>query len=85
MGRRDMASGRLGARHQYQTALVSFQLGNMPAGTQAFANVMRFQQTGSHWLFQIALADRLYTSGLVSERICSELFDNVLREPKADR
>src|SRR5690606_25359991 len=43
-----------------------------------------FQQAGgSKRLFQIALADQMYTAPLISQRVARGLFSEVLREPNA--
>jgi tetratricopeptide (TPR) repeat protein len=83
IAQREMSAGAIGARFQYQSALVSFQQGNLPAGSNSLAAAMSFQGKGSRRLFQIAMADKLYLSGAISPRIIGLLYDDVLREPTA--
>lgn len=83
VGNREMRNGLLGARFNYQSALVSFQRGDAAAGTTEFSGAMAVQKNSSRWLFQIAVADRLVTTGAVSQRIADLLYAEVLREPTA--
>jgi CHAT domain-containing protein len=83
MGRRDMAAGATGAYFNYQLALAHFQKGDLKTGTAALGQSMAYQKKGSRWLLQIAIADKLYTSGAVSPRVGKMLYDTVLREPTA--
>ena len=45
---------------------------------------MGYMQHGSHWLFQIRMADDLYASGEATARAATELFSRVLRDPLPD-
>ncbi len=83
IGRRSMASGWIGARLSFLRALVLFQQKRIPAGNEALAAAMSYMQRGSHWLFQMGLADRLYLGGRVSQRVAMDLFTEVLRDPTA--
>jgi tetratricopeptide (TPR) repeat protein len=84
LGRREMQAGRIGARFNWETARVAFGTGKLPAGNAALALCMAFQKLGSERLYQIALADALYTSGQIRvDRIAEQLYDDVLREPTA--
>ncbi len=82
IGRRQMGAGRIGCRLNYLNALVLFQQKNLAEGDAALAAAMSYlQQGGSHWLFHIHLADRLYTTDEVASRIAMELYGQVLRDP----
>jgi CHAT domain-containing protein len=85
IGRRTMANGWIGARLQFLTALVDYQQHRIPEGDAAAAAAMSYMRGGSLWLFQINLADNLYTSGAVSitARTAMDLYQNLLREPQA--
>ena len=80
-GRRDMASGRLGARLLYLQALVSFQNRKTAEGNQALAQAMDTMSRASLWLFHIGLADSSFVGGSITPRLAMELFNNVLRDP----
>ena len=43
---------------------------------------LNYQRKASPGLFQIALADAMFTSGGVTERLADLLYANVLREPR---
>jgi hypothetical protein len=81
MGRSEMAAGEIGSMLNYQTALVNFQRANLTAGSRAFEASMAFQRKSSLWLFQINIADGLYTTGAISDRVADMLYANLLREP----
>lgn len=83
MGRREMSLGAIGARYQYQGAVVSFQKGNLAAGSTALAAAMTFQKNCSKRMFHIAMTDKAYLSGMFTPRVAGGLFDEVLREPTA--
>ena len=60
MGRRTMgtmANGRLGARLSFLRGLVCFQEKRVGEGESAVKEAMSYMLHGSHWLFQISLAD----------------------------
>ncbi|MBN1393763.1 MAG: CHAT domain-containing protein [Pirellulales bacterium] len=81
VGRRDMGTGRIGARHHYLSALVAYQNKEIPAGNAALNSAMDYMRHGSAWLFQIDLADQLYTGGALTTRSALQLFAEVLRDP----
>lgn len=84
VGRREMKAGQIGARLNYELARVAFGTGKLAAGNSALAACMAFQKGGSRRLFQISLADGLYTSGEIRvDRIAELLYDEVLRDPTA--
>jgi tetratricopeptide (TPR) repeat protein len=84
MAGQEMQAGQIGARFNYETARVAFATGKFAAGNTALATCMAFQKGGSRRLYQIALADRLYTTGEIRvDRVAELLYDEVLREPKA--
>ncbi|MEO8493697.1 MAG: CHAT domain-containing protein [Planctomycetota bacterium] len=83
MARADMRAGTVGARYQYVLALASYEAGNVKAGDAAFATLMVYQRKSSQRLFELTLIDRLVTSGAVTERVGSELYNYALREPDA--
>jgi CHAT domain-containing protein/tetratricopeptide (TPR) repeat protein len=78
---RKMGGGRIGARLSYLTALVAYQQKRISEGNSALSGVMGYMRHGSLWLFQIGLADRLYTNGDVTPRAALDLFADVLRDP----
>ncbi len=84
IGRRQMGTGRIGAELSYLQALVLFQQRKTVAGNQALATAMSYMKQGSYWLYHIALADGLYTSGSVADRprIAMDLYSDVLRDPQ---
>lgn len=73
--------GAVGARMQYVTALINYQTGNLKAGGAAFASLLAYQTKSSFRLFEIGLVDRLYTGGVVTDRVADELYGQALREP----
>jgi len=81
IGTREMRAGAIGGRFQYQLARVNYQKGDIKAGDAALALTMAFQKHASKWLYQIAVADQLFVSGAVTERVGMLLYDSVLREP----
>ena len=83
IARRQMREGRLGARHQYQAALIRFKQGSVAEGHAVLSSAMAYMRNGSRRLFQISLVDKLYLTGTVSPRVANELFADVLREPTA--
>jgi CHAT domain-containing protein/tetratricopeptide (TPR) repeat protein len=82
IGRRRMAAGWIGARLNFVGALAYFQQKKIPAGNDALAASMGYMQHGSHWLFQIGLADGLYTAGQLSPRVAMDLYTHLLRDPQ---
>lgn len=81
LGRHDMLGGAVGARFQYEFAKANFQSGNLAAGQAALGIAATYMNTSSRWLFQVNLANTLYTSGAVTERSADLLFTDLLREP----
>lgn len=80
--KREMQNGRMGCRFNYVQSIVSYQSGNVSAGDESLKAALDFQRNGgSTWLFHIALADTLYTSGKLSPRSADQLFETVLRDP----
>lgn len=82
IGRRQMAGARIGARLSFVRALTLFQQKKVAEGDLALAAAMGYMQSGSHWLFQILLADGLYTGGTASPRTAMDLYNIVLRDPQ---
>lgn len=84
MNRKEMQAGQIGARFNYETARVAFAQGKLAPGNSALAACMAFQKNASRRLFQISLADGLYTSGQIRvDRVAEQLYDEVLRESQA--
>ena len=81
IGNRDMRNSRIGGRFEYVAALVDFQNGNLNAGNRALSTALKFQQSSSTWLLQLALADNLYTSNEITQRVADDLYSQLLREP----
>jgi CHAT domain-containing protein len=81
LNRRDMALGAIGSRVNYQASRIALQSGDVRTGGSALATALTYQKGSSKRLFQIALADRLFTTGEVTERVADLLFTEVLREP----
>ena len=63
LGQRRATMGRLGGRFNYLSADLWFQQKNNQKGQADFTAAMDYMKHGSRRLFQIALADNLYTSG----------------------
>ena len=84
IGRRQMQDGCIGARYQYQLALVQFEQGRLAEGDAALHTAMAFQRKSSLRLFQIALVDQLFQKKSITPRVASKLYGEVLREPKAE-
>src|SRR5262249_2223599 len=68
MGRGNLAGGRLGAQGNYLASIVAYQAANLDLGDQKLRQALAFQEHGSLWNFQIALADDRHTSGANSDR-----------------
>jgi tetratricopeptide (TPR) repeat protein len=81
MGNRAMGQGVLGARYAFLAAGSAYQKGDVAAGRNALGKCLTFQQQGSHWLFHIRLADSLYRSGAITDRVAMTLYQQLLREP----
>lgn len=83
IARSPMLAAKQGARLNLQTAIASYQLGQMTQGDAALASAMAFEQSGSLWLFQIAMTDKLYqVEGRISAREAFESYQKLLREPQ---
>ena len=84
MARRDIALGRIGARHMFQAAILEFNDGRHEAGMKLFATSMAFQRKASLWLSHVVLVDQAFTSGrLRVTGIVDELYEGLLRDPTA--
>lgn len=81
MSRHSMSAGKAGARVAFISALAAYQQGNATLGDQQLATAMNFQKTGSLWLYQMTLADNLYTRGVHSPRQALDIYPVTLREP----
>ena len=78
-----MGAGWIGARLSYLSALVAFQQRRTAEGNTALAAAMAYMRHGSLWLFHIGLADQLYAGGGATPRVTMDLFNEVLRDPRA--
>jgi tetratricopeptide (TPR) repeat protein len=78
---REFQRTSLRARANYVLAQVGFQTGDHAAGLAALSDAMKFATVGSEWVFQIGLADRLFTSGNVTARQAGTLYAETLRDP----
>jgi hypothetical protein len=81
VGRREMASGAIGSRLNYQAARLAAHKGELRASATALANALTYQKTASQRLLHIAVADAAYRSGNITERIADIVFSQALREP----
>ncbi len=81
LSQRRAIPGRQGGRYSYLNAQVLFQQRKNPEGQAAFASAMNYMKQGSRRLFQIALADTLYTSGVASPRTAMDYYNELLRDP----
>lgn len=81
VGRGDLGISQLGARMNHLTALTAYQAGNVAGGDSAIGTALAFQQSGSLWMFQIALADARYLNGDFSSRVGLILYETLLRDP----
>jgi CHAT domain-containing protein len=81
LSQRRAIAGRLGGRFSYLSAQVLFQQRKNQDGQNAFNAAMDYMKHGSHRLFQIALADNLYTSGVASSRVAMDYYNELLRDP----
>ncbi len=82
VSRRSMGLGRIGARYNFLNGTYLFQLKKVADGDAAITAAMNYMQHGSHWLFQISLADILATTK-ATPRTAMDLYQNVLRDPQA--
>jgi len=81
MRRSSMQAGYNGARHQYLTAMVRFQNGDLRKGNVSFAAAMANHRNSSKRLYQVGLADKLYTTGTISARVADQLYQLLLSDP----
>ncbi len=82
VGRRRMSDGWIGARHRYLSALVLFQQQKIPLAQESIVAALAYMKKGSHRLFHIGLADRVFLTGRFSSRVAMDLFTLVLRDPQ---
>ncbi len=83
IGNRDMRNSRIGGRFHYLSALLDFHQGNLASGNKSLTTAMTFFRQSSRWRLQLALADRFYAGGAISQRIAEGLYSELLREPTA--
>ncbi len=81
IGQRKSMMARLGGRLSYLSAGLWFQQKNMQKGQADFQAAMNFMKLSSFRLFQIALADALYTSGEASGAQAMDYYNQLLRDP----
>lgn len=81
MGRNDLGVSDIGVRAFYRAAHASFQKGDFNTGNRDLATAGKLLNNHSKWLFRIRVADRLYTSGRITPRVASRLYEELLREP----
>jgi hypothetical protein len=82
LGRAEGANGAIGSRINLQTARIQLAQGNTNGGAASLVAALNYQRKASLGLFQIALADAMFVSGGVTERLADLLYANVLREPR---
>ena len=83
IGRKDMRAGRLGARLDFVSAQVLYGEGLIKQGDKAITSALAYQRRGSHRVFHILLADRLYTQGAISPRVAMKVYQAALSDPVA--
>ncbi|WP_425614491.1 CHAT domain-containing protein [Anatilimnocola sp. NA78] len=81
LGRAECLQGAIGCRLNFQTARIQLAQGNNLGGGTSLVAALNYQRKASPSLFQIVLADAMFTSGGVTERLADLLYANVLREP----
>ncbi|MCC6126933.1 MAG: CHAT domain-containing protein [Pirellulales bacterium] len=84
IGRRSMASGRIGGRLNYVSSVVLFQDRKTAEAQKALADALAYMKHGSHWLFHINLVDAYHAAGggrPEGARLAMGLYDEVLRDP----
>jgi len=84
MGRSNLSTGRLGAQGNYLASIVAYQAANLDLGDQKLRQALAFQQHGSLWNFQIAVADQRHTAGTTSDRVAMQLYEELLRDPQPE-
>lgn len=80
LSRHEMGQGLAGIRHQYMTARLAFASGDGRQAAFALAAALAGQKAASPRLLQIGLADGLFRSGKLSERLADQLYSRVLRD-----
>lgn len=81
MGNRDLLAGRLGARANYVSSMVSYAQQNRAAGDQALQAALAFQLRGGICVARLAVVDRWLASGTISPRVAVDLYRQFLAEP----
>jgi len=81
--RRDMPTSRLGTRLKYLKAQLYYQVGQTDQGNTMLGGTLEQMRRQSNKRFQIAYADRMYTTGVITPRVATELFGEVLNDPTA--
>jgi CHAT domain-containing protein len=81
LNQRKASVGQLGGRLSYLSAQVFFQQRKMQEGHAALNAAMSYMKQGSRRLFQIGLADNLYTSGTAAPRMAMDYYSALLRDP----
>jgi CHAT domain-containing protein len=81
LGQRKAVVGQLSGRLNYLSAQLFFQQREIQKGQAALAAAMSYMKQGSRRLFQIALADNLYSSGVASPRTAMDYYNVLLRDP----
>lgn len=82
IGRAECANGAIGCRMNLQAARVQLAQGNTAGGAGSMVLALNYQRRASPGLFQIALADKMFVAGAVTERLADVLYSTVLREPR---
>lgn len=80
LSRHEMGQGLVGLRHQFLNARLAFASGDARQGAPALAAALAAQKTSSPRLLQIGLADGLFRSGKLVERLADQLYGRVLRD-----
>jgi tetratricopeptide (TPR) repeat protein len=84
IGRREMVSGAIGARLNYQSARLAGRNNAFKAIGTALNSALAYQKSASRRLFHINVADAAYRGGGLTERIADLVYTQVLREPAAN-
>ena len=80
LSRHEMGQGLAGLRHHYLTARVALASGDARQGASALAAALAGQRAASLRLLQIGLAEGLFRSGKLTERLADQLYGRVLRD-----
>jgi len=88
LGRRAMVGGRMGARVNFANAQALYALGKSDQAATMLGSALGFQlgerrSGGSIWLFQLTMADNLYSKGEIQARVAMDLYTQLLRDPQA--